>query len=131
MIVLDTHALVWWLADPAKLSAAARRAVLASAAEKEVAASTASVLEIATLVRRQRLILSVPFEEWLSDVRQLSELQLLPISVEIAARAGSFGSEVHGDPIDRLIVATALEFKSPLVTADSNIRSLPAVRTIW
>lgn len=131
MIVLDTHALIWWLSDPVKLSAPAKRAIQAAAANNEVLVSTASVLEIATLVRRQRLVLSIPFQEWLNDVRELPELRFVPVSTEIAARAGSFGVDVHGDPIDRLIVATAMTSKARLATADAGIRSLDIVRTVW
>jgi PIN domain nuclease of toxin-antitoxin system len=131
MIVLDTHALIWWLAEPAKLSAAARKIISDSAAKGVVGISTASILEVATLVRRKRLVLTTSVEEWLDDVRQLPELDLLPITAEIAARAGSFEENVHGDPIDRLIIATALAAKAKLVTADKQIRSLAIVNSVW
>ena len=131
MIVLDTHAMIWWLADPSKLSTAAKKAIQTSVSNNEIFASTASILEIATLVRRGRLMLATDFNEWLDDVRQLPELQMLPVSTEIAARAGSFGPEVHGDPIDRLIIATAQIIKAKLITADANIRSAKIVTTVW
>jgi len=131
VIVLDTHALVWWLSDPVKLTAAAKKAIQTAAADKEVLVSTASILEIATLVRRQRLELALSFDEWLDAVRQLPELQMMPITTEIAARAGSFDAAVHGDPVDRLIIATALASKAKLVTADKNIRASKIVATVW
>lgn len=131
MIVLDTHALIWWLADSTKLTAGARKAIQVSAANNEVLVSAASVLEIATLVRRERLVLANGFEQWLDDVCSLPEVQIVPVSTEIAARAGSFGAEVHGDPIDRLIIATAQVVRARLVTADTNIRSSKVVATVW
>lgn len=131
MIVLDTHALIWWLADPAKLSAAARKTINDRVAKHAVGVSAASVLEVATLVRRKRLLLTTTFEEWLADVRQLPELELLPITAEIATRAGSFDESVHGDPIDRLIIATTLAEKAKLVTADKQIRALDVVDCVW
>ena len=131
MIVLDTHVLVWWLADPSKLSIAAKKAVQSSVAKNEVVVSAASILEIATLVRRRRLMLAISFDEWLKEVSELPELQLLSVTPEIAARAGSFGPDVHGDPIDRLIIATAVVSKARLATADSNIRASNIVRTVW
>jgi PIN domain nuclease of toxin-antitoxin system len=53
------------------------------------------------------------------------------VTAAIAARAGSFEAEVPGDPVDRLIVATALILDESLVTADERIQSLGWVRTIW
>ena len=131
LIVLDTHVLVWWLADALKLSTAAKKAIQAGAAKSEVLISAATILEIATLVRRQRLVLTTGFDEWLADLRELPELQIVPVNADIAARAGSFGTEVHGDPIDRLIIATALVSKAKLVSADATIRASRIVPTVW
>jgi PIN domain nuclease of toxin-antitoxin system len=131
MIVLDTHALLWWLSDSSKLSLKARRSIQVATRRNAVTASAASVLEIATLVRRKRLILSMPLEEWLASAAELPELSINPITMQIAARAGSFGSEVHGDPVDRLIIATTQITQSQLVTADTVIRSLGIVPTVW
>ncbi len=131
MTVLDTHALVWWLAEPSKLSASARRAIQSAAHANELVVSAASILEIATLVRRGRLALSTSVDQWLADVRSLPELTIEPVTAEIAARAGSFDAEMQGDPIDRIIVATAVLLQYPLVSADSQVRALPWIRTIW
>jgi PIN domain nuclease of toxin-antitoxin system len=131
MIVLDTHALLWWLSDSSKLSLKARRSIQVATRRNAVTASAASVLEIATLVRRKRLILSMPLAEWLASAAELPELSISPITMQIAARAGSFGSEVHGDPVDRLIIATTQITQSQLVTADTVIRSLGIVPTVW
>jgi PIN domain nuclease of toxin-antitoxin system len=129
--VLDTHALVWWLADPAKLSLKARRAIQSAASAGELVVSAASVLEIATLVRRGRLTLSVALDQWLSDIQSLPELRIEPVTAEIAARAGSFDEEIQGDPIDRVIIATALLLRSSIVSADTRVRSVRWLRTIW
>jgi PIN domain nuclease of toxin-antitoxin system len=131
MIVLDTHALIWWLSDATQLSSRARKAIKTAANRRELSVSTASILEIAVLVRRGRLTLSAAFDAWLDDVRSLPELAITPIGIDIAARAGSYGDGVHGDPIDRLIVATAQSLNARLVTADAAIRSLKIVRSIW
>ena len=131
MTVLDTHAALWWMADSAKLSVRAKRAIQASVVAGDLAMSAASVLEIATLVRRGRLELARALDEWLEDVQSLPELRIEPVTAPIAARAGSFEAEVHGDPIDRLIIATALVLDESLVTADERIQSLGWVRTIW
>lgn len=131
MTVLDTHAAIWWMADATKLSSKAKRAIHASISAGDLAMSAASVLEIATLVRRGRLELDRALGEWLDDVQSLPELRIEPVNAAIAARAGSFEAEVQGDPVDRMIIATALELDKPLVTADERIQSLGFVRAIW
>jgi PIN domain nuclease of toxin-antitoxin system len=61
----------------------------------------------------------------------LPELRFEPVSAEIAQMAGAFGEELHGDPTDRLIAATALCLAVPLITADTKLRSAPGLKTIW
>ncbi len=131
MIVLDTHALIWWVAGDRRLSARALRAIRVAAKAGAVFASAISVMEIATAVRRGRLTLSVPFEQWLADLRSLPELQFEPVTAEIAALAGSFDGAMHGDPADRIIAATARTLGARLVTADERLRGLPEVVAVW
>ena len=131
MIVLDTHVLIWWLTGGTSLSRAAKLAVAKAAKENQVAASAISVLEIVTAVRRGRLEFSSPVEQWLTDVRRLPELRFEPVSAEIAQLAGSFGEDMHGDPADRIIAATAVILNAALITADGKLRASRAVKTIW
>ncbi len=131
MIVLDTHALVWWVGGDRRLSAAARRAIQRAARAGTVFASAISVMEIATAVRSGRLVLSIPLDQWLADLRSLPELQVEPVTAEIAALAGSFDGSVHGDPADRLIAATARALRARLVTADERLQGLPDVAWVW
>ena len=131
MIVLDTHALVWWLSGDRRLSARARRAILREIKADGIAASAISVMEIATAVRRGRLVLKVSFEQWLADLLSLPELHIEPVSADIAALAGTFDGEMHGDPADRLIAATARVLGARLVTADDRLRALPDIACVW
>lgn len=131
MIVLDTHVLVWWAAEDRRLSTAAVRAIRKAARTGELVASAISVLEIATAVRRGRLALSVPIDPWLADLRSLPELRFEPVSAEIAALASSFDGDMHGDPADRIIAATARTLGARLVTADERLRRLREPATIW
>ena len=91
MTVLDTHAAIWWMADATKLSTKAKRAIQASISAGDLAMSAASVLEIATLVRRGLLELDRALGEWLDDVQSLPELRIEPVNAAIAARAGPLG----------------------------------------
>jgi PIN domain nuclease of toxin-antitoxin system len=129
--VLDTHALVWWLTEPSRLSPRARRAVQASAQSRALVVSAASIFEVATLERRGRLAFSISIDQWLADVRSLPELSIEPVSADIAALAGSFGSAIPGDPIDRLIVATAQALRLTLVSADEQLRAAKWIETLW
>lgn len=131
MIVIDTHVLIWWLMDTSLLSSKAKRAITKEAARSGIIASAISVLEITTAARRGRLKLSVPVENWLADTRLLPELRYEPVTGEIAQLAGSFGEEMHGDPADRLIAATALVLNVPLVTADTKLRAYRTLNTVW
>jgi len=131
VIVLDTHALVWWAAGAAELPTRARRAIQSAVRRGPVVASAISVIEIATAVRRGRLTLAVPVEQWLSDLRLLPELRFEPVSADIAQLAGAFEEAVPGDPADRIIVATALKLRAKLVTADDRLRQARRVETVW
>ena len=131
MILLDTHALVWWVADAARLSARARRAISGALRQGSVAASAISLFEIATAVRRRRLVLETPAEQWLSDLRMLPELHFEPVSAGIAELAGSFDEAFPGDPADRIIAATAITLGLKLVTADGKLRRAPRLQAVW
>lgn len=131
MIVLDTHVLVWWVNGSSALKARARREISAAIANGAVHASTISVFEIRTAVRRGRLDLGVPVEQWFADLAALPELRFQPVTAEIAVLAGSFGKDAPGDPADRLIAATALALKAKLVTADARLREFPQLQTVW
>ena len=131
MIVLDTHVLVWWVSGSGRLSVRAKRAIDQGLRRSPAIASTISVLEIVTAVRRGRLELGSPLDQWLADLRALPELQFQPVSGEIAELAGSFDDATPGDPADRIIVATALTLRAKLVTADERLRESPRVLTVW
>ena len=131
MIVLDTHALVWWVNGSPALSARARREIRGTLANGPAHASTISAFEIRTAVRRGRLDLGVPVEQWFADLRALPELRFEPVSPEIAVLAGSFDEDAPGDPADRLIAATALALGAKLVTADAKLRRFAKVTTVW
>lgn len=131
MIVLDTHALVWWVSRSEQLRERARKAIADALRKGPVSASAISFFEIATAVRRGRLDLGLPLEEWLAEVRKLAELRIEPVSVEIAHMAGRFQDDMPGDPADRIVAATALTLHARLVTADAYLRKHPRLQTVW
>jgi PIN domain nuclease of toxin-antitoxin system len=131
VIVLDTHALVWWVSGSDRLSAPAKRAIARGVRGGQAVAATVSVLEIAAAVRRGRLELGSPLGDWLADLCALPELRFEPLSVEIAQLAGSFDDAAPGDPADRIIIATARVLRARLVTADESLRKSAHVEAVW
>jgi PIN domain nuclease of toxin-antitoxin system len=131
LIVLDTHVLIWWVNGSPELKARARREIHGALARGPVQASTISAFEIRTAVRRGRLDLGIPIEQWFADLAALPELRFQPVTAEIAVLAGSFGKDAPGDPADRLIAATALALKAKLVTADARLRAFPQLQSVW
>lgn len=131
MIVIDTHVLVWWLTGAPGLSRKAERALAAHGDPGQIVVSAISLLEIATATRRGRLRLSMPLDQWLAAVNSLPEIRVEPVSAEIAVRAGGLAEPMHGDPADRLIVATSAVLGVPLVTGDKKIQAYRGVKTMW
>jgi len=132
MIVLDTHAWVWWLADPAKLTTRARRAIDRAARGGDgVVVSSISVWEVAMLVARGRLALTVDVAEWLQRAEAVPGVRFVPVDNAIALRAVRLPGFPHPDPADRMIVSTALGGGASLVTADRRLRAYKPLKTLW
>lgn len=128
MTLLDTHVWIWWVADRARLS---RKAAHAIELAKRLAICDVSLWEAAMLIAKGRLLVDRDPREWLEQASAAPRLEVVPIRPIIAVRSTQLGHAFHGDPADRLIVATALVEGAPLVTKDERIRGWTAVQTIW
>ena len=129
MIVLDTHVLLWAVADSKKLSRAADAAIRRSRQADGVAISAITLWELASLVARGRVRDYGTVEN--SVNRLIEGVTIKPITPEIAALATQFPNDYPHDPADRLIGATARAEGLALVTRDENIRKSPLLKTIW
>ena len=130
MILLDTHALIWMLMEPEQLSQAATQAILTARVRGErLACSQVSLYEIATAARRRRINLKVPVQDFLDLLRV--RVDFVPLTAEIAVCAGEIPEPFHGDPMDRIITATALLGGYDLVTCDGKIGKSGLCRVIW
>ncbi|HUC06956.1 MAG TPA: type II toxin-antitoxin system VapC family toxin [Solirubrobacterales bacterium] len=127
-VLLDTHVVHWWSAEPKRVSAAARKA-LEGADELVVAAI--SWYELAWLARHERIAVTIPIRSWLGGLA--SQLRTVGISPAVADTAVGLPASFPGDPADRLIYATAIEHGLSLVTKDRAIRDhdKPRSLTIW
>lgn len=139
MILLDTHALLWWASgDLQRLSP---RALTAIVEEVERSArpgqppgllvSAISCWEVAMLVQRGRLALSLEVERWLALVAAIPAVRLLPLEPGVAVAATRLPEPFHADPADRFLVAQARELAVPLLSADSKIQSYPHGQCLW
>lgn len=131
MIVLDTHVLVWWVANPKKLSRKAREAIEKQAEKEEVLVSSISVWEIYMLVKKERVRLTMDVAAWMEKVESLPYLKFVPVDNWIAAKSVMLPGDFHEDPADRMIIATALASGATLVTGDKRIRNYPHVKSVW
>ncbi len=129
MIVLDTHAWLWWLAEPSKLSPAARQAIDEAPA---IGVSAVSGWEIAMLVERGRIALDRDVDAWIGQAAAAARVAVQPLSLDVAVAAGRLDrAGFPGDPADRFIYATAQARRARLVTRDAAIRRFDARATVW
>lgn len=124
-LLLDTHVVQWWSAEPDRVSDPAREA-LEEADELVVAAI--SWFELAWLARHERIVVSLPIRSWLQGLA--AQVRTIGVTPAIADTAVALPSSFPGDPADRLIYATALEHGLRLVTKDKTLRDHPASRPV-
>jgi len=131
VIILDTHAWVWFVSNPENLSRAATHAIESSIACKGVYISSISVWEVALLVTKKRMELSMEVADWISMSEKVPFLQFVPVDNQVAIRSVHLPQPLHQDPADRIIIATAIGLGLPLVTKDLKLQNYPHVKTIW
>lgn len=124
MIVLDTHVWVRWLAPASRPLPAKSLQVLDSG--EPLAVSAISCWEVVQLHQRGRIELSIPVERWLDRALHGSGITCLPITRAIAQAAAEL-AEIHRDPADRFIIATAVVNDCQLLTLDAAIHADPEV----
>lgn len=129
-VLLDTHVWVWWLTAESPLSSADRAALDAAADAGEVFLAAISLWEVQMLHAKRRLPLPVPLPAWLRDAADERMLTVLPLDVKAVTALDSLPRAFHGDPADRIIVATARTHDLPLATHDANIRRSRAAK-LW
>jgi PIN domain nuclease of toxin-antitoxin system len=122
MVLLDTHALLW-LDSGAPMTRESITAIDDAAGRGEVLVSPISAWEIGLLVRKGRLRLDLDPRPWFERFLGLPGVRLTPLTVAAAIISSFLAEPFHGDPADRLLVATARTLPATLITRDARILS--------
>lgn len=125
-VVLDTHALVWLLQGSDRLGPNARVLIEAAAKDDSAFVAAISAWEIAMLVAKGRLALDREVGEWLEAALALPGLRLAPLELQVAVDSTRLPGDPHGDPADRMIVATARRHTATLITDDAMVLAYSA-----
>jgi len=131
MIVLDTHAWIWFISNPNLLSKRARKAAETGVREKNILISSISAWEVVLLVAKKRLKLTLNAADWITKSENLPFIQFVPVTNAIAVKSVNLPQPLHADPADRIIIATALSVGAPLVTKDQKLLNYAPIKTIW
>lgn len=125
MILLDTNVLVWIIENSSRLGAEARESV-GGGAPGEIAVCAISFWEIGMLLSKKRIALSMPLADFVDSIGADDRFRILPVNAAIAVEAGTLPEGIHGDPGDRLLIATARKHACPLLTTDGRILAYAA-----
>jgi PIN domain nuclease of toxin-antitoxin system len=129
-VLLDTHVWVWWLTPESPLSDAERTALDACAGRGELFLSPISLWEAQMLHAKGRLGLPLAFADWITRAADERMLSLVPLDADVIIALDGLPKSFHGDPADRLIVATARAHRLPIATHDLAIRR-SRVASLW
>lgn len=128
MIILDTHIWIWWVNESLRLTQRQKK-IINENQVNGLGISIISCWEIAKLVEKERLVLSIPVEEWLEKASEYPGVRVLELSIPILVESTKLIG-FHNDPADQIIVATTKVNNSKLLTADGKILKYSGVETL-
>lgn len=128
MILLDTHALLFWADDPDKLGDNARKKIKRASS---IGVHVISCFEIAVLVEKQKIKLNQPLENWVSNALSHPKIEVIPLTVKAAVLCTQLPGSFHRDPADRMLAATCLLNDVPLLSKDELIKKWGYITVIW
>jgi PIN domain nuclease of toxin-antitoxin system len=128
ILMLDTHALLWHASESPRLSENAKNAIDRA---DVLGVSAISAWEIGMLVQKGRLSLIHEVSDWLNYSYKLPKVEWIPVDTRIAVLSTRLPEMFHGDPADRIIVATAMSRGATLVTADRVLQAYTHVKVVW
>lgn len=128
MVVVDTHALIWWTERLPDLSQRARELLNQS---NEVVIPAVVAWEVAMLEHRGKIEVDGGALAYIQRAARLSGVRLHPLTPSIAVRAAQLDDSMPRDPADRMIAATAIELGAPLITRDRRVSASGVVEVVW
>jgi len=131
MILLDTHAWIWWLTNPERLPSKATKAIREAMKNYRVAISSMSVWEIAMLCAKGRLEFATDYREFIRQTEKLAFVQFVAPDNTILVNSVNLPDYAGRDPADRIIIATANHLSATLISKDDTMREYRQVRTLW
>jgi PIN domain nuclease of toxin-antitoxin system len=131
LILVDTQVVAWLARRPERLSRAARRAIEKHTRSADLAMASVTLMELAQLAARGDIAIRDTPGAWLRQLVNDGGWTVRDVTTEIAAVAAYLPPSFPADPFDRLIAATAIVERMPLVTADRRIQASGVVETVW
>lgn len=120
-VLLDTHVWLWCLTAHSNLSMEFADFFEKSLVKQGFLISPMSIWEVGMLVEKKRIELEMDVQDWINQALELPGAQLCPITPHIAIQSTRLPQIIHGDPVDRLLIATAYEENAVLITCDQKI----------
>ena len=120
-LLLDTHYWIWLQSDTERIAPSTRKVIEAAAAGGSLLLSVISVWEVGMLDEKGRIRLDRPCEQWVDEALATPGLSLAPLTPQIALAASRLPGDFHGDPADRIILATARHLSARITTRDRQI----------
>lgn len=120
-LLLDTHVWIWLMLGDERLNLSFRRVVERCKENEPILVSAISVWELGMLVERKRIELEIDCLDWVEQALASSNIDLIPLTPRIAIQSTRLPEILHGDPADRILIATAHENNAVLITYDQKI----------
>jgi PIN domain nuclease of toxin-antitoxin system len=124
LLLLDTHVLLWATLNEPRLGRHAAKSINRASRQNRLAVSAITPWEIGLLESRRRIALQKDVLEWIRDALAKPGISLVPLEPEIAVSSTRLPFEMHADPADRILVATARHLGATLITADKGLLDL-------
>lgn len=121
MILFDTHVAIWAGVNDSRLGESSRRLVERAAVDDAARIAAITPWEIGMLVAKGRVALGKPAGDWVRAFLAQPGVEMVPLTPAIAVDAGLLPDTIHGDPADRIIIATARAMNCPVLTADGKM----------
>ena len=119
-LILDTHILIWYV-EGINLSESQVTLIDQMRGKASLYISAISIWEIALLVSRERIALSIDLDQWIQRTTSITGLTFLDLSISILTQSCTLSNYEHKDPADRMIIASARSINAHLMTYDQNI----------